>query len=199
MRPVPAEVAERGEVRDRLLAAAARLFAERGFDATSVQQVVEAAGVTKGAFYYYFASKDDVLEEIYGRLLALQEERLQSFLDAPGGADVRLRGAAVDVVLTAFEHLDAFVVFVRSFDRLDAAHQRSLRARRRRYHDRFRGLVEQGQADGTFRGDVSADVAVHAFLGAAHAIPNWFRPRGPLSLGEVAEQLADLLLLGLRA
>jgi AcrR family transcriptional regulator len=196
---VTAEPADRGEVRDRLLAAATRLFAEQGFAGTSVQQVVEAAGVTKGAFYYYFTSKDDLLVEIYGRLLALQEERLQSFLDADADPEQRLHDAAVDVVRTSYEHLDAFIVFVRSVELLDPAHQRTVRAARRRYHDRFRRLVEEGQEAGVFRDDISPDVAVHAFFGAAHAIPTWFRPRGRVTLPQVAEQLTGLLLGGLRA
>ena len=54
---------------DRLLAVATRMFAEKGFGNTSVQEIVEAAGVTKGAMYHYFGSKDDLLYEIYHRLL----------------------------------------------------------------------------------------------------------------------------------
>ena len=184
-------------VRDRLLAAGTRLFAERGYDATSVQQVVQAAAVTKGAFYYYFDSKDDLLLEIYRRLLDLQAARLDAFVTGPGAAADRLRAAAVDVVLSSAEHLDAFVVFVRSAHLLDEEHDRAVRARRRAYHDRFRELVEQGQREGDFRRDVSADLAVHAFLGAAHQIPTWFKPSGSLGIEQVAEQFADLLLRGI--
>ncbi|KOG87710.1 TetR family transcriptional regulator, partial [Streptomyces varsoviensis] len=59
-------------VPQRLLAAATRLFADQGYDRTSVQEIVEAAGVTKGALYHYFGSKDDLLHEVYARLLRLQ-------------------------------------------------------------------------------------------------------------------------------
>ncbi|HWM40698.1 MAG TPA: helix-turn-helix domain-containing protein, partial [Streptomyces sp.] len=52
-------------VPQRLMAAATRLFSEQGYDRTSVQEIVEAAGVTKGALYHYFGSKDDLLHEIY--------------------------------------------------------------------------------------------------------------------------------------
>ncbi len=63
-------------VPQRLLAVATRLFAERGYDRTSVQEIVEAAGVTKGALYHYFGSKDDLLHEVYARMLRLQQQRL---------------------------------------------------------------------------------------------------------------------------
>src|SRR5262245_44606447 len=84
----------------RLLEAATRLFAEKGFESTSVQEVVEAAGVTKGAMYHYFGSKDDLLYEIYHRVLSVQTERLEKLFAADGTYAERVHAAAVDVVLT---------------------------------------------------------------------------------------------------
>jgi AcrR family transcriptional regulator len=163
-----------------------------------VQDVVHAAGVTKGAFYYYFRSKDELLHEIYRGLLELQLQRLEVFVAGDGPADVRLHDAGVDVVLTAYEHRDEFTVFVRSMNQLDDENSSAVRKERRRYHDEFRALVEQGQQAGVFRRDVDADIAVHSFLGAAHQIPSWFKPTGRLSIEQVAEQLVGLLLDGLR-
>ena len=61
-------------VEQRLVASATRLFATKGFDRTSVQEIVEAAGVTKGAMYHYFDSKDDLLAAIYERILDDQRD-----------------------------------------------------------------------------------------------------------------------------
>lgn len=79
-------------VPQRLLAAATRLFAEKGYDRTSVQEIVEAAGVTKGALYHYFGSKDDLLHEVYARVLRIQQERLDAFAGADAPVEERLRG-----------------------------------------------------------------------------------------------------------
>ena len=70
------DVASRRSVPERLVQVASRLFADRGFEGTSVQEIVEAASVTKGAMYHYFGSKDDLLYEIYGRVLRMQMEQL---------------------------------------------------------------------------------------------------------------------------
>ncbi|SCG73439.1 TetR/AcrR family transcriptional regulator [Micromonospora inositola] len=78
----------------RLLAVATRLFAEKGFEKTSVQEIVEAAGVTKGAMYHYFAGKDDLLQEIYERLLRTQRERLEATMAEAQPVARRLHGAA---------------------------------------------------------------------------------------------------------
>lgn len=66
----------------RLLSHATKLFAKKGFDRTSVQEIVEAAGVTKGAMYHYFGSKDDLLYEIYARVLRAQTEQLEKVVSS---------------------------------------------------------------------------------------------------------------------
>ena len=135
-------------VPQRLLAAATRLFAEQGYDRTSVQEIVEAAGVTKGALYHYFGSKEDLLHEVYARVLRLQQERLDAFAGADEPVEERLRGAAADVVVTTIENLDDATIFFRSMHHLSPEKNKQVRAERRRYHERFRALVEEGQQSG---------------------------------------------------
>src|SRR2546421_12077926 len=145
-------------VRRRLVAAATRLFAEKGYENASVSEIVAAAGGTKGSMYHYFQAKDDLLFEIYHRGLALPMDRLQRLAAGPGTPVDRLRAVAVDVVVTTVENLDDATVFFRSMHLLEPAKRTSVRGERRRYHERFRALIEEGQAAGLFRGDVAADL-----------------------------------------
>lgn len=186
-------------VQERLLAASLRLFAKQGFEGTSVQEIVAAAGVTKGAMYHYFASKDDLLYEIYHRLLGLQTERLNAIADSPGTAAQRVRAAAADVVESTLNSLDETIVSFRSIHMLSNPRRTQVRAERRRYHERFRGLVEEGQDEGAFRKDVPADLAVHFFFGSVNQLGTWFHRDGELDRREVAEHYAELFLTGLRA
>ncbi|MEU5883802.1 TetR/AcrR family transcriptional regulator [Spirillospora sp. NPDC047279] len=183
---------------DRLLAVATRMFAGKGYAGTSVQEIVEAAGVTKGAMYHYFGAKDDLLYEIYHRLLAMQMGRLERIADGPGSPEERLRAAALDVLATSFLHLDDFTVFWRSMHMLSPARQQAVREERRRYHDRFRSLVEEGQRAGALRASQPADLAVHFFFGAVHAIPAWYNAAGRLEAEAIGRHYADLFLDGLR-
>lgn len=125
-------------VRERLMAVATRLLAENGFEGTSVQQIVEAAGVTR---WHGWSS---------------------------------------------------------SLHMLPDRQQAQVRAERRRYHERFRALVQEGMADGAFRAEVPAGIAVQYFLGAIHQLGSWFHPDGPLTPRQVGEYFADLLIEGLR-
>jgi AcrR family transcriptional regulator len=185
-------------VKERLLRVATRLFARHGFEGTSVQDIVDAAGVTKGAMYHYYGSKDDLLYEVYHQLLTMQMSRLTDIVKGTGTAEERLRAAAIDVVESSLANLDDMIVFFRSLHMLPDDRQTQVRAERRAYHDQFRGLVEEGMAAGTFRTEVSADVVVHYFLSTVNQLGSWFRPDGPLTPRMVGEQYADLLLGGLR-
>ncbi|GLX02499.1 TetR/AcrR family transcriptional regulator [Microtetraspora sp. NBRC 16547] len=185
-------------VRHRLLAEATRLFADRGFESTSVQEIVTAAGVTKGAMYHYFASKDDLLHEIYARLLRMQMERLTAFAEAEGPVAERLHAAAVDVVATTVDNLDDSKIFFRSMYQLAPDTRKMVRAERRRYHERFRDLVTEGQRTGVFRADIPAEMVVDFFFGSVHHLGTWYNPDGPLTGAEVGRHFADLLLASLR-
>ncbi|THA27161.1 TetR/AcrR family transcriptional regulator [Streptomyces sp. RKND-216] len=185
-------------VPQRLLAAATRLFADQGYDRTSVQEIVEAAGVTKGALYHYFGSKDDLLHEIYGRLLRLQQERLDAVAGREASVESRLRDAAADVVVTTIDNLDDARIFFRSMHQLSDEKQKQVRAERRRYHERFRALIEEGQRGGVFSDATPADLVVDYHFGSVHHLSSWYRPEGPLSPQQVADHLAGLLLRALR-
>ncbi|MHC8561186.1 TetR family transcriptional regulator [Streptomyces albidoflavus] len=180
----------------RLLAAATRLFADQGYDRTSVQEIVEAAGVTKGALYHYFGSKEDLLQEVYARLLRLQQERLDMY-PAPGARRGAAGAAAADVVVTTIENLDDASIFFRSIHQLSPEKNKQVRAERRRYHERFRALVEEGQQAGVFTRDIPADLVVDYHFGSVHHLSTWYRPDGPLTPQQVATHLADLLLRAL--
>jgi AcrR family transcriptional regulator len=185
-------------VQERILAASVRLFAEHGFESTSVQEIVAAAGVTKGAMYHYFASKDDLLYEIYHRLLGLQTERLNTIADGPGTAEERVRAAAADVVETTLTSIDEAIVFFRSMHMLPGDKRTKVRTERRRYHERFRALVEEGQRAGAFRKDVPADLVVHFFFGSVNHLGTWYHREGELAREQVAGHYAELFLTGLR-
>ncbi|TMZ42588.1 TetR/AcrR family transcriptional regulator, partial [Klebsiella pneumoniae] len=101
----------RSAVQRRLLSAATRLFAEHGFDRTSVSQIVEAAGVTKGAMYHYFRSKDDLLYEVYARVLREQTRRLEAFASGDEPVTKRLHSIASDVVVSTIANLDDATIF----------------------------------------------------------------------------------------
>ncbi len=194
----PPSVVRGLSIPERLTTVATRMFAVRGFEGTTVQELVEATGITKGGFYHYFSSKDDLLREIYSRLLAEQAARLETVAEGPGDAADRLRLVASDVVATTLADIEAVTVVARSMHLLAPDVQATVRADRRRYHDRFCDLILDGQQSGEFRPDVTPDLVADFFFGAVHYLPVWFHADGPLSAEEVGAHFAELLVSSVR-
>jgi AcrR family transcriptional regulator len=183
---------------DDVTRAAVTLFAAQGYAATSVQQIVDAAGVTKGAMYHYFASKDDLLFGIYDRLLSLQKSRLDAIVAAGGPVDDVLRAVCTDVVETSIAHLAEATVFFRSAHLLSADRRREVTQRRRAYHDAFGDLLARGKAESLYRDDIPDAVLIAHFFSDVHYLSQWYSPEGPESPAIVAAQLTELYVSGLR-
>jgi AcrR family transcriptional regulator len=182
---------------ERLLAVATRLFAENGYEGTSVQEIVEAAGVTKGAMYHYFAAKDDLLYEIYHAVIGEQLAHLDRIFAAGRPRPQTLRAIIVDLVETTAARLAEASVFAREMHRLAQEPMAALRAERRRYHEAVRDLVARGQEDGTFASNASAETVTLVVFGIVNQLPQWYRPDGPKSPRVLAGEVADFVLAGL--
>lgn len=184
-------------VKDAVRTAAVDLFARHGFANTSVQQIVDSAGVTKGAMYHYFRSKDDLLFGIYEHLLTLQGEHLAVIIANGATTAQTLRDACIDVIETSIEFLDEGTVFFRSAHMLPAEKQLEVTHRRRVYNDQFAALVEAGQREGIYRTDIPRAVLVANFFSDLHYLPQWYSADGPEDSSLIAAQLTDLFLDGI--
>jgi AcrR family transcriptional regulator len=185
-------------VRARILAAAVQLFAVQGFDATSVQEIVERAEVTKGALYHYFGAKDDLLYEIYHSLIGTQLADLDTILARGLPPDQSVRAVITDLVETTAARVEEATVFAREMHKLDADRMAAVRADRRRYHEAFRAVVATAQADGTFATPASAETVTLVVFGMVNQLPTWYRPGGPRTPAQIGGEVADFVLAALR-
>jgi AcrR family transcriptional regulator len=188
----------RSNAREKILDAALNLFAEKGYDATGVQEIVATAGVTKGALYHHFAAKEDILFEIYGSVFADQMSALDAIL-AEGGDPFRtLRTVIENIVVSTAASAKAAAVFTREVSRLDPVRYKELQSDWRRYQDSVRALIRKAQADGVFAATASPEIVSWAIFGVTTSLHTWYRPDGPKSAHDIAQELADLVLAGLK-
>ena len=185
--------------RDRILKAAVKVFARNGFHATRVSEVAKAAGVADGTIYLYFKSKEELLVSLFedrvSKLLAFMQESLPKLPSAPE----RLR-AVIDMQLGLLEGerelAEVITVILRQSTRLmkEFAAPKFLA-----YLDAIAKIVQEGQAAGDFRTDVSPSIAARAVFGALDGITlTWALGRAEQgALARAATQLADILLRGL--
>ena len=185
--------------RNELVEVAARLFSERGYHGTSMQDLGQALGLQRGSLYAHIGSKEDLLFDVVAdgaeRFLARGEEALTT----GGGARDRLRALLVGHVETATQHLEASTVFLNEWRYLSPELRRVIQEKRDRYEDMVRQIVEEGVAAGEFRSDVDVRFAAMLVLSAGNWTYAWYRPGGDLSPTEIGERFSELVTRGLEA
>jgi AcrR family transcriptional regulator len=194
--PLRPALRERYDQRRRAVVdAAARTFAERGYHGTSVNDLIEATGLTSGGLYHYIGSKEQllllVLDELMEPLLA---EAHALLADATVPAEEQLR-RLLRVWLAHVEgHRDHMLVFQQ--ERHVIEHQprwREVRARRKDFEQLLDGVLARLEAEGVLRtGD--RRLALLALLGMVNHTPQWFDPAGRLGPAEIADGYCDILL-----
>ncbi|HEX6202177.1 MAG TPA: TetR/AcrR family transcriptional regulator [Thermoanaerobaculia bacterium] len=149
----PAGVDEAQSTHDRLLAAAATLFAERGFGGTSMADIAERVGVRKASLYNYYPSKDELLMELLGRSLTAANDYCLSGLDAPGSVEERAWRYLYGAVRFARENPDLLAIFRLAAgqiggelgERVERVVVAQKRAQRRRLEELFIAAAAQGE------------------------------------------------------
>jgi AcrR family transcriptional regulator len=194
-----AMVAAEPGARQRIVAAAVALFAEQGFDATSVNQVVARAGVAKGALYHHFDSKDDLLYEVYRELVERQLAGLAAIQARQLAPADTLREIVADMVETTAARAAEAKVFFRESHRLTDVNQQRMRAARRQIHDAVTELVRAAQRRGEFAPVASPEMVTFTMFGVINELPVWYSPDGPKTPGQLAAELSNLLLTALNA
>lgn len=183
--------------RDELLAAAQKLFAERGFQASSVRDIAEAMDITAGSLYAHIESKDDLLWEIVttaaDRFFAAVKPIVESDLVTIEKLR-RLIAAHVGVITT---DLTAAAVYTTEWRHLGDERREAFAARRDAYEVIVRNLVRDAIREGTFS-DVDEKFATLLILSSINWIYHWYRPDGPMTPEEIARKLTDMLFNGLR-
>jgi AcrR family transcriptional regulator len=187
------------DARTRVLDAAVDLFAEHGYDGTSVSQVIARAGVAKGGFYHHFASKEALLYEVYGDLIGRQLAGLDEILARKLPPAETLRALIADLVETTAASARPALVFWREMHRLGDERTAQYRRARRRYHDTVRRLIRDAQTAGAFASVASADTVTFTIFGYVNELPLWYRPAGRQRPAQLAAELADLILAALEA
>jgi len=183
--------------RDEVLAAAERMFAERGFHAASVRDIAEAVDIKAGSLYAHIQSKEDLLWEIVNAAADSYFAALEPIAASDLVPIEKLRrviAAHVDVITRS---ATAASVYTTQWRHLSEPRRTEFAARRDAYERAVRGLVHDCIREGTFA-DVDEKFATLLILSSINWIYQWYRPDGPMTADEIARTLTDMLFKGLR-
>ncbi len=184
---------------DQIEAAAFDLFASRGFQVTTVRDVMRACGLTQGALYNHFASKEDLLATIIRSTQTGLERECNEALAAAGPKPVeRLRAFIYAYTLRHARKRVEALVANREYEWLDSIRLQEIRASRRRIRDAVVAILREGgtasfplsRAGG--RDDLR--MLAMAMMNQATYVAYWFKPGGQWTDEEVARLHADIAL-----
>ena len=190
---------ERAEAqRRRILLAAARVFAEKGYFAATVDDIAEKLETTKGTIYYYFSSKEEIFAEI--RLTAISDaiQRLGAIIARGEPPEPTLRAAITDLIGHIFGTVDRYAIVLADPHVLGAGNRTRIRNLQRRYERRIQEILEDGIRQQAF---IDKDPKLMAFtiLRASLSVANWYRPGGSWQPDDIVVQVTDQLVTGVLA
>lgn len=196
-RPRAAALAERGiDTRQNILDAFTHLVAQRGYQATSISSIAEAAGVTKGTVVHHFATKDHMMQEAQTQYFLRRVEEFSRILAEVDDPELQLTAA---IYLTIRAHRDdraGTVAFMREYAHyLFAEMTPELQTLRSEYAALMVGIVRKGEAKGVFAVKNARLTSLQIF-GMVNHLWTWYRPEQSESAEEITAQFAHNILYG---
>lgn len=186
------------QTKAKLVAAASRLFATQTYQDTSVSDIAAAAGVTKGAFYHHYASKEDLL--LYVQETALDEviEQSEEVFALQLDASEELSRLLKIQLETMAKHREALVASITERRSLEPEKWSKIRSKRDLIESMIAGCISRAQKAGDFKLDRDPTLLTYGVLGMCYWSNFWFRSdRGGWSIDDVAACFSSLALVGL--
>lgn len=193
--PAPRYEARRLEIVD----IAAHLFAQKGYHATSLDDLCEATGLKRGGLYHYIGSKEELLYQIHERFInpLLESAReVERRYDSPEQTLRELARVLMGVIADFNDQVTVFLHEWRSVADRTTGRARSVRQARTEFEAVIKRTLERGIADGTFE-EQDPTLSTLAFLGLINYAYQWYRPGGPFTAELVADRFCDIFLYGI--
>lgn len=192
--PVTPSAERRGE----LLDIAADVFADQGYNATTVRKIADAAGMLAGSLYYHFDSKESMLEEILRTFLTELWDGYDSVLSAPLGPRETLEALVTESFREIDRHRSAVAIYQKESKHLITQTRfEYLVESQQRFEKAWLSTLERGVAEGVFRADLDVRLAYRFVRDTVWVAASWYRPGGGHSPEEIARQYLSMVLDGI--
>ncbi|MDX6328491.1 MAG: TetR/AcrR family transcriptional regulator, cholesterol catabolism regulator [Streptomycetaceae bacterium] len=186
------------ERRSELLATAAEVFAAQGYNATTVRQIADAAGMLAGSLYYHFDSKESMVDEILSAFLG----ELWAGYDAVLAAGLGPRETIEALVTESFREIDrhrpAVAIYQKEAMHLSVQPRFGyLAGSQKKFERAWLGTLERGAGAGVFRADLDLRLTYRFIRDTVWVAASWYRPGGLHTPEEIARQYLSMVLDGI--
>ncbi len=186
------------DIREKIIDTAWRLFHENGFSGTTINDIIREAGISKGTFYYYFRSKDDMLDTL-SVLLDTEYEKLAAELDEDMDAFDKL--VHLNYVVHTFinDNIDYRLLAYLYSTQIIKDQSSGLLDRNRFYFSLLEQIVEEGRRKGELTEELSVSETVKFYALEERAlVTDWCMNNGSYHLGEYSKKMFPMMIAGIR-
>jgi TetR/AcrR family transcriptional regulator, cholesterol catabolism regulator len=180
-----------------IIAAAARVFAERGFHGATTQDIADVLGIRQASLYYYFASKEAALELVCLKGVEGFFEAAKAIAAGPGSARNRLARLIDSHLSPLLDRSDFVKVFLNERQHLPTESRRRIGKWSRGLERIFEDVLKEGVRKGEFRSDMDTRLTALAILGMANAVASWYR-KEEVPIERISAEFARLVGDGIR-
>jgi TetR/AcrR family transcriptional regulator, cholesterol catabolism regulator len=185
--------------RGELIEVAAKVFAQRGYHETTIEDLIEASGMTRGGLYHYTQSKRDLLLAVIDELMKPLLSQARQLMSESQPPEVHLRQLLRLWLAHVASHRDHMIVFGQERQTLSHGPGWSeVRRARKRFERMLAEVLDRGRREGAFQIE-DPRLAMLMLLGAVNHTPQWFTAKGRLSPEQIADLYCDMLLEGIGA
>ncbi len=183
-----------------ILSAAQELFFEKGYEAATTREISKRVGISKAALYHHFSNKEEIL---YRVCLQAAEELVENMrraiarnIDSGKPPKEQLKDILVEYSRTYMKNENFNKILFHDMEYLPEDRKRTIRDKEKENVRQLRAYLEELMDKGTLR-KLNPTVLTFSIVSSLHWLFFWFKPGGPLSLEDVAEEMADLFLYGM--
>ena len=188
---------KKDDKRARILQAAVKVFARKGYFAARVSEIAKKAGVADGTIYLYFRNKEDLLVSLFDEVMAAHLQAAREDLRAAPGPAARLLALAQHHLRVLGENRELAVVFQVELRQSTKFMERFSTTWLQDYFQLLYGVIEEGQRAGVFRADLPRKLVAKAIFGALDEMVTSFILSGKdYDLVDLAAPVVDLFLRG---
>ena len=184
--------------RDEIILSAAQIFREKGFHATSMQDIADSVQLQKASLYHHISSKQEILLAVLDRALDVLIEDIEPIVESDLPSEEKLNLAMAHYISRVTGSADLAAVLLLEHRRLEPELRARHIARRDRFEELWRRIVREGVERGEFK-PMDLSIVTFALLGVQNWLITWYQEGGRLSGEQLADQFAEIFLHGLSA
>ncbi|MFM7854300.1 MAG: TetR/AcrR family transcriptional regulator [Flammeovirgaceae bacterium] len=184
--------------KEQVIRSAAQLFREKGYAASSMRDLAQKLGIEAASLYSHIKSKEEILQSLCFDMATEFRKSLKEVESKKASASEKLKLGIIGHIQVMAKDLVASAVFMNEHRHLSQPYLRDFLLLRINYINRFKDIIEEGINKGEFKENIDKKLAVMTLFSSLNWMPMWYDPHSNIIPSDIGQQLADMLVTGLK-